>query len=354
MTRAERIELARRRIRNILLAQAVACDRTLEQKISDAGPNPQRVEPSVLTQARKQLHAEGAVLMEKKGKAPWYFLKETYKGTVERRMDELVPLHLETQAGTFTHRLGQTLEIAVLKAIKESGIHFLGNFSDLAEHNDATAYTKVDPPMDINGRRMEKGPLDFVVFPEGGCAGIEVKNYRTWLYPRSKEVKELLWKCGDVGAVPVLIARRLPFLTIRLLQMGGCLVHENYNQLYPEAEAALADRVRSKNLLGYHDVRVGNEPDGRMLRFFIDHLAGLVREVTPIFQKFRYVHSAYGRGDITYYEWLKRLRASGRGWTRTVREEARAEAKDDRRAEAKVAEGDDAKKAKRSRTKKKA
>jgi hypothetical protein len=264
MSQAERIELAKTRLRNILLAQTVSCDRTLEQKISDAGPNPQRVEPSVLTEARNELVRVGEILVEKRGKAPWYFLKEADKQRVERRMAELAPLHQETQAGTFTHRLGQTLEIAVLKAIQKSGVSFLGNFTDLAAHNDGTAYTKVDPPMDMNGKRMEKGPLDFVVFPGGECAGIEVKNYRTWLYPRSKEVRETLWKCGDVGAVPVLIARRLPFVTIRLLQMGGCLIHENYNQLYPEADALLAERVRRKGLLGYHDVRVGNEPDARI------------------------------------------------------------------------------------------
>jgi hypothetical protein len=325
MKRAERIELGKRRVRNILLAQTVACDRTLEQKISDAGPNPQRVEPSILTLARSALVKERAILVENRGKAPWYYLKEADKERVEARMAELGPLHLETQAGMFTHRLGQVLEIAVLKAIQRSGLSFLGNFSDLADHNDGTAYTKVDPPLDINGKRMEKGPLDFVVFPGGECAGIEVKNYRTWLYPRSREVREMLWKCGDVGAVPVLIARRLPFVTIRLLQMGGCLIHENYNQLYPEADALLAEKVRQKNSLGYHDVRVGNEPDARMLRFFGELLPGLVKDVKPTFIKFREVHRAYGKGEITYQEWLKFLRVGGRGWTKTVREEARAE-----------------------------
>jgi hypothetical protein len=127
--------------------------------------------------------------------------------------------------------------------------------------------------------------------------------------------------------VPVLIARRLPFVTIRLLQMGGCLIHENYNQLYPEADARLAERVREKNLLGYHDVRVGNEPYRRMLRFFEELLPTLVKEVKPTFLKFREVHRAYGKGEIRYPEWLKELRKGGRGWTKTVREEARAEAK---------------------------
>lgn len=325
MKRAERIKLAKWRLRNILRAQKAACDRTLEQKIADAGPNPMRVEPSILTVARNELVKEGVILVEKRGKGPWYYLKETDKAQVEARLAELTPLHQQTQEGLFTHRLGQTLEIAVQKAIQRSGYGFLGYFSDLEKHSDATAYTKVEPPLDVNGKRMDKGPLDFLVFPGGECAGIEVKNYRTWLYPRSTEVRELLWKCGDVGAVPVLIARRLPFITIRLLQMGGCLIHENYNQLYPEADAELASKVRNKEWLGYHDVRVGSEPDARMLKFFGKLLPTLVKNARPIFDGFCDVHRAYGKGELAYREWIARLKAKGRGWTTAVRDEATAE-----------------------------
>ncbi|HEX8817164.1 MAG TPA: hypothetical protein VF753_16825 [Terriglobales bacterium] len=315
---------------NILKAQIVSCDRTLEQKISDAGPNPQRVEPSVLTVARKELVAQGVIRIKQAGKVPWYYLNGTYEPRVEHRMKELVPLHEETQRGTFTHRLGQTLEIAVEKAIKTAGLSYLGHFTDIDKHDDGTGYNKVDPPLDLNGRRMEKGPLDFVIFPAGVCTGIEVKNYRTWLYPRSREVKELLWKCADVGAVPVLIARRLPFITIRLLQMGGCLIHENYNQIYPKADEALAEKVRAKYLLGYHDVRVGNEPDARLIRFIKEQLPTLVTRANRDFQMFRELHLAYGKGEIRYLEWFRKLRAARPdGWTKDVQEEARAEAKDE-------------------------
>ncbi len=44
LTRKEREEIAARRIVNVLNAQGVANLRTLEQKIADAGPNPQRVQ----------------------------------------------------------------------------------------------------------------------------------------------------------------------------------------------------------------------------------------------------------------------------------------------------------------------
>ena len=33
------------------------------------------------------------------------------------------------------------------------------------------------------------------------------------------------------------------------------------------SDAALADSARDKSLLGYHDVRLGNEPDARLTKF---------------------------------------------------------------------------------------
>lgn len=53
-----------------------------------------------------------------------------------------------------------------------------------------------------------------------------------------------------------------------------------YNQLYPNADADLAARVRDKHMLGYSDVRVGNQPDARLLRFFGNSLP-LVAEESP-------------------------------------------------------------------------
>jgi hypothetical protein len=273
-----------------------------------------RVEPSLLTEARRALELEGVIQNEKRGKAYWYYLKATPKPQVDERLGELAPLHAQTQAGPFTHRLGQMLEIAVMKAIEKSGMPFLGHFTDLDKHDDSTGYTKIEPPMVVSGNKIAKGPLDFVVFPGGIATGVEVKNYRTWLYPRSTEVRELLWKCADADVVPVLIARRLPFLTIRLLQMGGCLVHENYNQLYPLTDGELATEVRQKNKLGYHDVRTGNEPDKRMLRFIVELLPGLVKNARPLFQRFREVHRAYGKGELRYAQWSKSVMAGTKRW----------------------------------------
>jgi hypothetical protein len=45
----------------------------------------------------------------------------------------------------------------------------------------------------------------------------------------------------------------------------------------PITDADLANRVRDKRLLGYHDVRVGNDPDERLLKFVHVNLEAYLR-----------------------------------------------------------------------------
>lgn len=263
VTRAQRLLLAERRLVNVLRTHVVATDRTLEQKISDAGPTNQRIEPGILTQARKLMMITGRIGFLQRGKTTWYYLPEANEAELYARLEVLEPIYARTQEGAFKVRVGQALEISVLKALTASRQPFLGGFSDLDKHDDSTPYTRVEPQEVISGKKIEKGPLDYIIFQTGCIAGIEVKNYRTWLYPHGPQVRDLLSKCSDIGAVPVLIARRVPFITFRLLNLSGGIVHQNYNQLYPGADAELAGLARDKTLLGYHDVRPGNEPDGR-------------------------------------------------------------------------------------------
>ena len=55
------IEIGKKRIQQILFTRIVANPRTLEQKISDAGPFNQRTEPLYLTRARVELEREGII-----------------------------------------------------------------------------------------------------------------------------------------------------------------------------------------------------------------------------------------------------------------------------------------------------
>jgi hypothetical protein len=303
MTRAERIALAQKRIVNVLRAHVVATDRTLEQKISDAGPSNQRIEPFILTQAREQLLRAGRVIPVQRGNTRWFHLLETKDHEVNARLQELEPLYNQTQDGDFKVRAGQTLEIAVYKALTASGQIFLGGFRDLEEHNDGTLYSRIEPPTTVSGKTIQKGPLDYVVAQTGSVAGIEVKNYRTWLYPRSSAVRDLLSKCSDIEAVPV-----------RMLNLSGGLIHQTYNQLYPSANSELARNVSDKKLLGYHDVRVGNDPDDRLLKFIGTDLPRLKEKAKPLFLQFHDAHDAYGKGRLSYNDWVKEIMMGNGLW----------------------------------------
>jgi hypothetical protein len=161
----------------------------------------------------------------------------------------------------------------------------LGNFSDLDRHADDTNYRKEEPPSAWRGNRYPSGKLDFIVVGKHSAiaGGVEVKNTRAWIYPEHGDVRDLLEKCCALDLVPILIARRIHYTTTRLLLPRGGIVSEVYNQRLPESDASLAERARHKNLLGYHDILLGNQPDARMLKL-AQKLASLLPEARRKFE----------------------------------------------------------------------
>src|SRR5438132_8729124 len=114
MTRTERRQLASKRLQSVLSAQLVANARTLENKISDAGPSHQRIEPHILTPARQALEKTGRIL---RTGAPtvWFHLVDTPSDQVDGRLLQLRGIHDQLVQQKFTLRLGQSLEIALFK-----------------------------------------------------------------------------------------------------------------------------------------------------------------------------------------------------------------------------------------------
>lgn len=282
--------------------------RMLEQKISDAGPNPQRIDPHVLTKCRNSLTKEGRLATRTENKNQWHFLTESDADFVENRFRELVPFHALTESHAFTSRMGQTAEIAVQRAMQTSKLHFFGHFSDLQLHDDSTLYTKLDPDF-FSGIPILGGKLDYIVVnPDVGGIGIEIKNTREWVYPDKSIVKHLLDKCVQIDVVPVLMARRIHYSTFSVLNACGVVIHQFYNQLYPSSDASFAKQISEKNNLGYFDVRVGNNPDARLLRFFQNSLPVTVEDARSKFNEHKPLIGDYVQGNITYSQFVSRLR----------------------------------------------
>lgn len=194
-------------------------------------------------------------------------------------------------------QLGQVLEIATFRALQtQTNLEYFGHFKDLDDHDDSTLYSKVEPPSFVSGRQIS-GALDFLVLhPQAGYAGLELKNVRGWYYPDREEVRDLLVKCCTLNVVPVLIVRRIHYLTFSILNPCGVIVHETFNQLYPNSAKALAEKVKDKTLLGYHDVRVGNMPDTRLTRFIHDHLPTVLPKMRQSFDAFKDLLLDFGKG----------------------------------------------------------
>ena len=127
-----RPDIARRRLVRILAQHGISTARTLEQKISDAGPYNQRIDPHVLTQARTRLENEGRIKTIQRNNAPWFHLADTPMTTVEQRLDEQLPIFQRLHRRNFGSRVGQCLEIAIYRALlRQDALDHLGGFINL-------------------------------------------------------------------------------------------------------------------------------------------------------------------------------------------------------------------------------
>jgi len=318
LTLREREALARARLLRVLGTHGIANWRTLEQKISDAGPGPMRVDPHILTPVRRTLEKEGLISRRTLGdETPWFSLPETPEEFVQARLAVQLPTYQAQQVDQFSKRMGQTLEVAIYRALlsQDTLPDFLGSYLDLDDHNDAALYKKEEPPKQL-GRRNIGGDrrLDFMVrHPEAGWAGVEAKNIREWMYPSRKEIFDLLSKCVALDIVPILIARRIHFSTFVVLNTCGVIIHQTYNQLYPEADEVLATQARHKHNLGFHDIRARGTPDARLTQFISVHLPAVLPEHRNKFDNYKDLIERYTSEDIDYAEFAARVRRRRQG-----------------------------------------
>lgn len=311
LSRDERYTLAVRRLTRNLDALGVANMRTLEMKVSDSGPDAQRVDPHVLTRARRDLEEAGRIVRKKD---LWFHRTNESKARVDERLAVLEPIHRRLTDGTFTSRMGQTLEIAIFRALVRSKLNYVGGFLDLDEHDDSTRYSKEEPPLHFAGRKMPgKKLFDFIAFDPTGPIGIEAKNVREWIYPNREEVRELLLKAVAADTLPVLIARRIPYVTFRLLQTAGVMLFQTYNQLYPTADRDLAELVKDRDTFGFHDVRVGNEPNANLAHFLQETIPANAAEYRDRFNRYGDLLQQFASGELSYVEFSARVRRRENG-----------------------------------------
>ncbi|TGQ27721.1 MULTISPECIES: hypothetical protein [unclassified Mesorhizobium] len=315
MSRAGHLETAKTRLVSVIATHGIALARTLEQKIAVAGPYGQRVNPHLITEARNELVEKGILSTREVHGVTWYHMPDTPEHEIRQRLAEQEPTYLQVVDEKFTKRMGQTLEIAVQRALEQTAeLDYFGRFTDLNEHDDSALYKKEEPPSHIGGRHLAgKQKLDFLVRGNAFWAGIEVKNTRPWVYPNQDELLELLRKCIALDIVPVLIARRIPYVTGHLFRRCGLITWETLRQRYPTADAELSERARHKRVLGFADISLGNAPDAPLIKFISKNLPTVIPEARVRFDQYKDLMGPFAFGEMGYHEFAARVRRRSAG-----------------------------------------
>jgi hypothetical protein len=314
-TREEREALAATRLQRVLKTHGAAIARTIEQKISDAGPFNQRIDPHILNPVRNALVAQGDLVRTRAHGVEWYSHPGTSDEHVRERIETQFDVYRQILAGEFNARLGSVLEIAVFRALKVSPLISFGGFRSLPDTPTTQTVKKEEPPSIFRGRELSGNKrFDFLVGSGDYWAAIEVKNIREWLYPDRVEVRDTLMKAVEFGIPPIIISRRIPYVTRRLLSTAGVLLWETRHQYYPPEYANLAGHVRDKTSLGYFDVKVTDAPDPLLSDFITRIIGEELPTMADRFSAYSDLLGAFGRREMSYHEFAGRLRRREAGF----------------------------------------
>lgn len=312
--RQERETIAQKRLLAVLGRHGAAIARTIEQKICDAGPYNQRIDPHILNPVRNLLVQRDVITRQRIHGVDWYSTPDVSPEVFRARVEEQFQVYQLILAGDFNARMGQVLEIAVFRALQESPLLSLGGYRQLGKTQTTTKLRKEEPPSIFSGRELSGNKrFDFLVGTSHCWGGIEIKNIREWLYPDRDEIRDLIGKSIELDVVPILIARRIPYVTRRLLATCGCLLWETKRQYYPPEYDNLAGQVRDKFSLGYFDVVVSDSPDSRLHDFVTRIIAEDLPKAREQFDLYRDLLTDYAAGGITYRAFAARVRRREQG-----------------------------------------
>ncbi len=227
------ITLATRRLKSVLSKRTAAIRSQLEVKLSESGPPDQRPAPHILTAAlggpdfKRRRFRNSADASD-----PYiYSLASSPDSLVSTREDELkLPYDLYRMLVGDKTYCGDVLEDIVSASFEAVEGYAPAEMRDLTEPLEAM--------YQIDGRRV----------------GVEAKNIRGWLYPADKEIWEVLRKCVSEDAQPLLVARKLHWLTFRVFSEIGAMGFEFHRQVYSERTAPLLVDIQHTDRLGFKDV----------------------------------------------------------------------------------------------------
>ncbi len=312
------LALAKSRLRDVLSRRVVATARILEHDICD--PVGQLLEPRTLGMARKTLVRDGDLveIVGTNDDPSWFYLPDALETGIQARLATLRRVLRALSKPAVSDRRGQCLELAIYRALgAQPDARYFGRFTDFdpSVAKRKNRYRKEEPPSHIGGRAIPgEGRLDFLYLHRtAGLAGVEAKSGRGWIYPDADEIKQLLVKCVALDCVPILVARRLPRATLKVLGECGVILHQTRNQLYHVTDKDLADQAKRQDLLGFDDIQVGDQPDARLLSFIGSTLPEVLPDARTRFEQHKDLLVAYADGGIHSREFAGRVRRRAAG-----------------------------------------
>jgi hypothetical protein len=338
LSRGEWVALGRAAILDLLAEQHAAPLVELEARICDRSwkdrHNP--IDPHLLTDARKELLAEGLVDE----------LVATTRGGTDVAVFHLSPVQHGMARRITDAAARKRLLIARWKSWSRGTKHMpnlIGAGGEIVVHQSLLAsapygYRVLQPTRGevatIYEQHVPGGPLDNAAWlltmdPRTQMPGapylvpIEVKNVRHTLYPNHWEIYQLLHKAAGLAnahpeypVLPILICRKAHYRARQLAKDLGFLIFETHHQYVLPSERLQPNHVEEvRTELGFTDLTVTDQPNTHL----VDWLSGTVHREAP---KFATRWMDFGRHHIATYAALRdeRLRWRQRTpWLETLR-----------------------------------
>jgi len=79
------------------------------------------------------------------------------------------------------------------------------------------------------------------------------------------------------------------------------------------ADTPIAEKARDKRLLGYHDIRIGNEPNERLIKFITTNLPKVAPAARAKFDSYKDLLSSFAFGTSFYDAFTARVRRRSQG-----------------------------------------
>lgn len=312
--------IAKKRILNILDKRRISYSSHLEIKIAESGPSYMRPEPHKISKGVRLLKADNLIKeydlykhFGKKSDGTKFLVLDGFGSPqdIARAKAFYDWRQMFLKMSQISEYCGFVLEKLIYDAVLTSNkYHVIGSGPEY--QSKKLIKTNNSEILSYQGKNIYKhkdgaGFDLFCIHKESNIPiGIEAKNIREWIYPASEEVWRAIARACTLDCLPVLIARRIPFITkAGFFSKFGILGFESNFQFFDNEVQAKSDykfkeKVIHKDYLGFSDIKLIKEKDEtpKSLVYFFEDV--LDNEVKTYYKRFLKYKDILGKYAIDY------------------------------------------------------